>query len=314
VSDGDVSLTDVENMLGAANTIGGAANGTMDAVSAHSQRLQSLGDFLSGDPRGQIFAAVFNPVTSTTEEAGVAAAKAQGGTAVKLGNHVVTVLDTDAKVRDQLNQYLENNPDHSDIVFMSKGKDFQTPLSGKNYEGTGAAGEDNPGLFGRQIDNPEETELGQAAMAARIADGYTGGRNYAAFRCVDSNGNVFIIAGSSAPGTHSERVLGIPALEGGFTVTDVYTERQPCDDSGSYCGTWLQNYFGEDVVTGRVAPNVTYKYPYGTTEEKKAASVGVKSDAAAVVNNPDYVAPPVTAPVYTTPAGGEAPAVVEDDG
>jgi Xanthomonas XOO_2897-like deaminase len=209
---------------------------------------------------------------------------------------------------------LENNPDHADIVFMSKGDGFQTPLSAGSYGGTGAASEENPGLFGRQIDNPQETELGQAAMAARIADGYTGGKNYAAFRCVDSHGNVFIVAGSSAPGTHSERVLGIPALEGGFTVTDVYTERQPCNDPGSYCGTWLQNYFGDDFDNGRVAPNVTYKYPYGDAKANAAARAGVKADAAVVVNNPDYVAPPVTAPNYTTPAEGEATPVVEDDG
>ena len=305
----DVSLTDIANMVGAANSIGGAANDTMDAVSAHAQHIQSLGDFLSADPRGQIFATVFNPVVSTTEQAGVATANAQGGTAVKLGNHVVNVVDTDTKIKEQLDQFYANNQDHTNIALMEKDLGFQSPLSKSTYKGSGKATDENPGLSGQQIDNPLETELGQAAMAARIANGNdTRAVNYAAFKCVDSDGNVFVIAGPSE-GMHSERVLGIPALEGGFTITDIYTERQPCNTANNFCRTWLQKYFGSDP------PNVTYKWPYTTAEEKKASNIGVTNDAKTVFSDPNYSAPPVSAPDYVDPTASGTPDIgMGDDG
>src|SRR6185503_20171713 len=65
--------------------------------------------------------------------------------------------------------------------------------------------------------DPGSSELARAVDRARLADGKKGQStdvNYAAFRCVDKNGNEVIVTGrSDRPNSlHSEQVAGVPIL------------------------------------------------------------------------------------------------------
>lgn len=273
---GEQSLTDIENMMQNASTIGGASMDASEAVGQHMSRIQGLGDFLSGDPLGQVFQAVFDPVTDATARAGNAAGQAMAGTAVNIGNHVARVLQTDQDAAKQFEALHEKFPDDLPVVVVGKQEDFHGSLSSQ-YPGAGKSGDDNPGLFGTQLQgDPMDTELGRAVAKARIANGDASGVNYAAFRCVDKDGNAFVIAGPS-DGMHSERVVGIPLIGSDVNVTDIYSERQPCDRRSSYCATWLQKWFG--TANNGEAPNVTYSEPYATSSDNYPATKSITSRA-----------------------------------
>lgn len=277
---GDISVTNVENMVSNASSMGGASGDAGQAVNAHMQRIQNLGDFLSGDPRGQVFKAVFDPVTDTTARAGAAASSAMAGTAVNIGNHVARVVETDGALADKLQKLYEDHPNDPQLVIVGKQANFQGKI-GKNYKTPGESSDENPGLFGTKLTvDPMTTELGRAAAAARIANGDTSGVNYAAFRCVDANDNVFIIAGPSS-GMHSERVVGLPLIGSDINVTDIYSERQPCDRNSSFCATWLKEYFGKS--NNGSAPNVTYSETYETSADNYDATKNITTRARSVL-------------------------------
>ena len=273
---GEVSATDAENMIQNASTIGGASADAGEAVSQHMSRLQGLGDFLSNDQYGQVFKAVYDPVNDTTVKAGSAASQALAGTAVNIGNHAARVIETDTTLAAEMQKLHDKFPNDYPVVVVGKQADLQTALSDK-YPGAGKSSDDNPGLFGTKLEgDPTDTELGRAVAKARAANGDTSGVNYAAFKCVDAKGNTFVLAGPSA-GMHSERVVGIPLIGSDINVTDIYSERQPCDRNSSFCGTWLQKYFG--TANNGQAPNVTYSEPYETTKDNYPATKSITERA-----------------------------------
>lgn len=273
---GEASITDVENMMQNASTIGGASADAGEAVGRHMSRLQSLGDFLSNDQYGQVFKAVYDPVNDTTAKAGSAASQALAGTAVNIGNHAARVVETDSSMATEMQKLHDKFPNDFPVVVVGKQADLQTALSSQ-YPGSGKSGEDNPGLFGTKLEgDPTDTELGRAVAKAREANGDTSGVNYAAFKCVDAQGNTFVLAGPSA-GMHSEKVVGIPLIGSDIKVIDIYSERQPCDRNSSFCGTWLQKYFG--TANGGEAPNVTYSETYETSSDNYKATKSITTRA-----------------------------------
>lgn len=293
-----VSLTSVESMLDGADTMGGAANASADAVQTHAQRIQALGDFLSSDPRGQIFATVFNPVTETTAKAGMAAATAQAGTAVNLGNHVQNVINNDADIQQKLSGLYAAYPGDP-ATAQVKYTDLQR-LSSPDFATTAAERADpNLKLNGTQVPDigKYDTELTRAIAAARAADDYDEGKNYAAFRVVAPDGSVFILVGQSNS-IHSERLVGITLLDpatkqikAGYKVTDIYSERGPCNRNSSYCSTWLAKFLG-NANDGK-APNVTYKEPYDGSLSNYQVSKNVKANASDIVGNFSTDFPPL---------------------
>jgi hypothetical protein len=286
-----VSLTSVENMIEGADGMGKAADATATAIAAHVQRIQALGDFLSGDPRGQIIATIFNPVTETTAKAGMAAAGAQAGTAVKLGNQAQKVIDTDTEIQQKLVGLYQQFPNDPPTALVDY-EDLQKQ-SGSLFALTQAEIDDpKQKLDGTQLSGdagPYDNELTRAIAAARVAGDYEGGKNYAAFRVVGPDGSPFILVGHS-DGIHSERLVGITLLDpttkqlkAGYTVTDIYSERGPCDRNPSFCSTWLSKYFG--TANNGSAPNVTYKEPYDGSVSNYQVTKNVKANASDIVSN-----------------------------
>lgn len=105
----------------------------------------------------------------------------------------------------------------------------------------------------------QKTELAEATQIARYAKGDYQNGNYSAVHYTDSNGNPFILVGHSQ-GVHSERIIGYPILRDGNPkgIPDLYTERQPCQESNSWCDRWLAQNFGENT-------DVTHSHSYDQT-------------------------------------------------
>jgi hypothetical protein len=83
-----------------------------------------------------------------------------------------------------------------------------------------------------------------------------GGRNYAALRHRDADGNEFILVGrSSGKRSHSERSIGHPIINSGMVggVRELYSEREPCQ-ADSTCDRWLERHFH------RQNPNIDYSH------------------------------------------------------
>lgn len=114
----------------------------------------------------------------------------------------------------------------------------------------------------RRLDPDEKTELADATQIARYAKGDYQNGNYAAAHYTDSNGNPFILVGHSQ-GIHSERVIGYAVLRDGNPngIRDLYTEREPCQASNSWCDKWLAQHFGEKT-------DVTHSHSYDQTRDE----------------------------------------------
>jgi hypothetical protein len=91
---------------------------------------------------------------------------------------------------------------------------------------------DNPRVKSRRLEPDEVSDLAYATQLARYAREDYSGRNYAAARYIDANGEPFILI-SQSKGTHSERIIGYPILKDGNPagLQAVYTERQPCQST-----------------------------------------------------------------------------------
>lgn len=197
------------------------------------------------------------------------------GTHVRIGNHGANVENISAKDAQKLAQMEKDFPDDLPMVILSKQPDFHGELKG-DFKSPGESGPGNPGLFGHEISDPMQDELGRATIRARLLNGDDKGINYAAFKCIDEHGNPFILVGSSA-GMHSERVAGIPLIGSNIKVTDIYSERMPCDRNPSYCGTWLHEWFGK--ANDGSPPDVRYRHLYDDTTKNSTVTGLVKKDA-----------------------------------
>ncbi|QKW28790.1 hypothetical protein HUT11_23810 [Streptomyces seoulensis] len=105
----------------------------------------------------------------------------------------------------------------------------------------------NARVTSRRLDPDETSDLAYATQLARYSKKDYGGGNYAAAHYIDSNGESFILVGHSK-GVHSERTIGYPVLKDGnpHGIQSLYTEREPCQESSSWCDQWLAKHFGED--------------------------------------------------------------------
>ena len=197
------------------------------------------------------------------------------GTHVKLGDHGMKLDSLSDAEAQKLAKIEKDFPDDLPMVILHKQKSFHQKLKGK-FKTPGESSATNKGLFGNEIDDPINDELARATIRARLLNGDDKGINYAAFKCVDKEGNAFILVGHSE-GMHSERVAGIPLIHSGINVTDIYSERQPCDRKSSFCGTWLRQWFGSSNYGS--APDVRYSHLYDSTTDNSVVTGKVRKDA-----------------------------------
>ncbi|MFP8905430.1 WXG100-like domain-containing protein [Streptomyces atacamensis] len=110
---------------------------------------------------------------------------------------------------------------------------------------------------------PGSTDLSRATQIARYHNKDWGGGNYAAGRYVNDDGKQIIIVGNSE-GPHSERTIGYPLLKAGKqdNLTELYTEREPCQGRPSWCDKWTAKHFGENL-------EVTHSQRYDNSEPRK---------------------------------------------
>lgn len=96
--------------------------------------------------------------------------------------------------------------------------------------------------------DPGSTDLSRATQIARYHNSDWGGGNYAAGRYADASGKEMILV-TNSEGPHSERTLGYPILraEKQDNLKELYTERQPCQGSPSWCDKWTAKYFDEEL-------------------------------------------------------------------
>ncbi|WP_405795647.1 nucleic acid/nucleotide deaminase domain-containing protein [Streptomyces sp. NBC_01506] len=106
---------------------------------------------------------------------------------------------------------------------------------------------DTAKVTSRRVD-PGSTDLSRATQIARYHNSDWGGGNYAAGRYVDGSGKEMILV-TNSEGPHSERTLGYPILkaEKKDNLTELYTERQPCQGSPSWCDKWTAKYFDPEL-------------------------------------------------------------------
>ncbi|MFJ6821988.1 nucleic acid/nucleotide deaminase domain-containing protein [Streptomyces niveus] len=106
---------------------------------------------------------------------------------------------------------------------------------------------DTARVTSRRVD-PGSTDLSRATQIARYHNSDWGGGNYAAGRYVDGSGKQMILV-TNSEGPHSERTLGYPILKAGKkdNLTELYTERQPCQGSPSWCDKWTAKYFDPEL-------------------------------------------------------------------
>ncbi|TDD25207.1 hypothetical protein E1287_37485 [Actinomadura sp. KC06] len=133
----------------------------------------------------------------------------------------------------------------------------------------GEKGQTGPNVRTRRVDR-DSNDMARAVDDARRHNGDGSGRNYAAFRYIDKDGNERIMVARS-DGRHSEKRAGMEILERGGKLKEVYTERQPCDIPGAWCEEWIPRYFGNKL-------DVTYSYPYDNDipGSKSSANSAVK--------------------------------------
>ncbi|MFF0159184.1 nucleic acid/nucleotide deaminase domain-containing protein [Streptomyces sp. NPDC005263] len=132
----------------------------------------------------------------------------------------------------------------------------------------------NPKVKSRRLSPDETNDLAYATQLARYSKKDYKGGNYAAAHYVDSNGESFVLVGHSK-GVHSERTIGYPVLRDGDPdgVGPLYTEREPCQESSSWCDQWLAEHFGADKdVTHSVS------YDQSAVDGKRPSSYSIDSE------------------------------------
>ena len=146
-----------------------------------------------------------------------------------------TILDSDDKVTDP-------SPEDMKKKYNAR-KDRANPTE-KGVEST-------------KIESP--TDLSKAVESARKAQDDFGGKNYAALKYHDDDGNEFILVGRSGDHrSHSERSIGKPLLGGREdNVEELYTERAPCQ-ANENCQRWLGRYFAKGNPDLKVTHGVDY--------------------------------------------------------
>ncbi|MEU2441339.1 nucleic acid/nucleotide deaminase domain-containing protein [Streptomyces rubradiris] len=140
---------------------------------------------------------------------------------------------------------------------------------------------DNPKVTSRRLGRGEISELAYATQLARYSKKDYGGGNYAAVHYVDSQGNSFILVGHSK-NVHSERTIGYPVLRDGNPqgMRDLYTEREPCQESSSWCDQWLARYFGADQKVTH-----SHSYDQSPVDGKRPSSYSIDGEHRAYRKN-----------------------------
>lgn len=108
-------------------------------------------------------------------------------------------------------------------------------------------------LADRDNMSPQDRELVDAVESARRELGDEGGRNYAAIRYLDTDGQERILV-TRSDGVHSERMGGNYLLDrmGAENIRAVYTERSPCNINPSYCDEWMKAHIPNADVSHAV--------------------------------------------------------------
>jgi hypothetical protein len=113
------------------------------------------------------------------------------------------------------------------------------------------------------------TDLSRAALAYRMAEGIKGGRNIAVFEYRAADGTLKTITRASVRRVgHAERIIAKELEKMGVDpsqVTRIYSELQPCNLPGAYCGPYIARTF----------PNakITWSFAYGAIQESRKAGI-----------------------------------------
>jgi hypothetical protein len=222
---------------------------------------------LADRARSKVFRGTMDPLDGT--------ANTGSGAHVSIGNFGAKVENISAEDAAKLAKIEKDFPDDLPMVILKNQENFHGILS-EQYKRPDDFGPKAPGLFGHQINDPIDDELGRATIRARLLNGDDQASNYAAFKCFDANGKPYILVGQS-DGRHSERVLGLPLINSSTNVTDIYSERGPCSRGGSYCANWMHEHLG-DANYGS-APDVRYHVPYDGSLSNYKVNQHIKRDA-----------------------------------
>lgn len=133
---------------------------------------------------------------------------------------------------------------------------------------------DSPKVESRRLGKNQKSDLAYATQLARFSKGDYKGGNYAAADYVDADGNKVVLVGHSQ-GVHSERTIGYPVLKHGKEsgIQSIYTEREPCQESGSWCDQWLGKYFGKDLEVTH-----SLSYDQSSVDGKRPSSYSIDGE------------------------------------
>ena len=180
-----------------------------------------------------------------------------------------------SKVLSETRTFRSRSGRTREYELLHPNKSRESPLS-KKYNmkdrKPSEKGQTGPNVRTRKVDR-DSNDLARAVDDARRATNDKSGRNFAAFRYIDKDGNERIMVARS-DGRHSEKRAGMEILERGGKLKEVYTERQPCDVPGAWCEEWIPRYFKNKVDVG-------YSYPYDNDVpgSKSSANSAVKRHA-----------------------------------
>jgi hypothetical protein len=140
---------------------------------------------------------------------------------------------------------------------------------------------DNDKVESRRLEGTEASDLAAATQLARFSKNDYKGGNYAAANYVDGDGNEVILVGHSK-GVHSERTIGYPVLKHGRQdgIQSLYTEREPCQESSSWCNQWLADNFGKDLEVTH-----SHSYDQSPVDGKRPSSYSIDGDHRAYRRN-----------------------------
>jgi hypothetical protein len=133
---------------------------------------------------------------------------------------------------------------------------------------------DNDKVESRRLGKTEVSDLAAATQLARFSKNDYKGGNYAAANYVDGDGNEVILVGHSK-GVHSERTIGYPVLKHGRQdgIQSLYTEREPCQESSSWCNQWLADNFGKDLEVTH-----SHSYDQSPVDGKRPSSYSIDGE------------------------------------
>ncbi|MFH9761618.1 nucleic acid/nucleotide deaminase domain-containing protein [Streptomyces anulatus] len=140
---------------------------------------------------------------------------------------------------------------------------------------------DNPKVESKRLGKNQTSDLAYATQLARYSKGDYKGGNYAAADYVDADGNKVVLVGHSK-GVHSERTIGYPVLKHGKEsgIQSIYTEREPCQESGSWCDQWLGKHFGKNLEVSH-----SLSYDQSSVDGKRPSSYSIDGEHRAYRKN-----------------------------